>query len=113
MIKEQVYNALQKGRQNAIDKYELANKLGITERNVRGHVESLREAGYPIISSSHFKGMYIATDDEEGIADIQQLRAETISRIRKLKNTVSMCDDFLEMQVIKNQMRLESDIIWM
>lgn len=71
-----------KGRENAIDYYELMDKWGLTKRGVRNKLHQLSKQdngdGFILIRSSNWCGFY-KTDDR---AEIEAYRQEVLNRAR-------------------------------
>ena len=59
-----VLDLLREGKENAVSRYWLAQKLGQNERSVREEITRLRATGINVISSSHGRGYYLGTDAE-------------------------------------------------
>ena len=77
---------LQAGHSNAISRADLSEKLGISDRKARQHIEDLRNDGHLILNLG--SGYYIA-DPEEDIEQINQFywqeRARALSNLKRLK----------------------------
>lgn len=62
---QKVYNILQVGKENAINRGELVDKTGYSDRYVRNVIRSLRCKGIRIISYSAGKGYWISGSRED------------------------------------------------
>lgn len=79
------------GADNAISNFELAEKLGISMREVRSLVRNLRCDGYHVCSSRGGKGGYfLAETDEEKIECEEEFRKQMISSIITYTNLKRM-----------------------
>lgn len=72
-----VMDLLKEGKENAVSRYWLADRMKTSERAVRKEIERLRTKGVNIISSSHGKGYYLGTD-----ADRETMRREAERRAK-------------------------------
>lgn len=68
------------GAANAVSKQDLCVATGLSEREVRRRIATERDKGVPIVSSSHRKGYYLASTDD----DYNILQREIMSRATKL-----------------------------
>lgn len=68
------------GSENAVSKQQLCAMTGLKEREVRRRIAAERDKGVPIVSSSHSKGYYLASTEE----DYNILQREIMSRATKL-----------------------------
>lgn len=80
-VESQVWNRLS---DEPISKKELHSMTGYNDREIRGAVQTLRDNGYPVMSSSKKSGYWIARTESEK----QQLIKEFKSRINKMEQTV-------------------------
>ena len=62
------------GKENAISREELQRKTGRSDRVNRQQIENARSRGVRIISSSGYKGYYIARDDKEWVEFLAEHR---------------------------------------
>lgn len=60
-----IYNALPVGRENAIKRCELADKLGMTDRGVRKAIEAVTEKQHVVCNLKDGRGYYIPADELE------------------------------------------------
>ena len=77
----QVWNRLS---HKPISKKELHSMTGYNDREIRAAVQTLRNKGYPVMSSSKTNGYWIARNEYE----INMLIAELKSRASEMMNTV-------------------------
>ena len=77
----QVWNRLS---HKPISKKELHSMTGYSDREIRAAVQTLRNNGYPVMSSSKKSGYWIARNEDE----IHMLIAELKSRASEMMNTV-------------------------
>lgn len=75
-----LYNCLGKGKENALNGWQLAALSGLPERSVRKCIQYLTSCGYAVCNLEDGKGYYIPVD----IEDIQASIKLTNSRIRAL-----------------------------
>ena len=68
------------GAENAVSKQQLCAMTGLKEREVRRRIAVERDKGVPIVSSSHRKGYYLASTEE----DYNIIQREIMSRATKL-----------------------------
>lgn len=68
------------GAASAVSKQDLCDMTGLSEREVRRRIAAERNKGVPIVSSSHSKGYYLASTEE----DYNILQREIMSRATKL-----------------------------
>ena len=80
-IEAQVWNRLS---QKPITKEQLYSMTGYNDREIRAAVQTLRNNGYPVMSSSKRSGYWIARNEDE----IHMLIAELKSRANEMMNTV-------------------------
>lgn len=98
-----VYQYLKTGQANAKSRHELVRLTSLSDRTVRQNIQSLREKGIPIISTSDSKGYYIAENSKE----VKHYIAETRSRAMKLLNTANKVQigyfnrNQIEMEVVR------------
>lgn len=76
----QVWNRLS---HKPITKKELHSMTGYSDREIRAAVQTLRNNGYPVMSSSKTKGYWIARNE----CEINMLIAELKSRASEMMNT--------------------------
>lgn len=86
-----------------LSKWDLAEKLHVSERVVREHIAELRNEGYPIVSSARRKGYWLTDDTEE----IRHCIEEYYSRSARLRLTAEIMTRNLD--VIKNQLKMEGE----
>lgn len=79
-VEAQVWNRLSN---KPISKNELHSMTGYSDREIRAAVQTLRNNGYPVMSSSKTKGYWIARNEDE----IHLLIAELKSRASEMMNT--------------------------
>lgn len=80
-VEAQVWNRLS---HKPISKKELHSMTGYNDREIRAAVQTLRNNGYPVMSSSKKSGYWIARNEDE----IYMLIAELKSRASEMMNTV-------------------------
>lgn len=79
-VESQVWNRLS---HKPITKKELHSMTGYSDREIRAAVQTLRNNGYPVMSSSKTNGYWIARNEDE----IYMLIAELKSRASEMMNT--------------------------
>lgn len=79
-IESQVWNRLSN---KPITKKQLYSMTGYSDREIRAAVQTLRNKGYPVMSSSKTNGYWIARNEDE----IYMLIAELKSRASEIMNT--------------------------
>ena len=79
-VEAQVWNRLS---DEPISKNELHSMTGYSDREIRAAVQTLRNNGYPVMSSSKTNGYWIARNEDE----IYMLIAELKSRASEMMNT--------------------------
>lgn len=82
-------------KQNPLNRYEAAERLHTTERNIRELISALRLDGVRVCADSSGKGYWIA----EGEQDYKRFRAEYISRASCIFSTVFAMDGATEGQI--------------
>jgi biotin operon repressor len=82
-------------KDNPLYRFDFAEKVNMTERQVRKDIEELRNKGYRICSDSSGHGYWLAKSEKEYI----RFRAEYISRAVKIFETVSKMDMTTEGQI--------------
>ena len=80
-VEAQVWNRLS---HKPITKKQLYSMTGYSDREIRAAVQTLRNNGYPVMSSSKKSGYWIARNEDE----IHMLIAELKSRASEMMNTV-------------------------
>jgi len=78
-----------------VEKSEIAERYGYSDRQIRKAVSKLREAGLRVASSSHRPGYWICRTPEEYAA----LRAEFTNRIQALALVVRRMDEVMDGQI--------------
>lgn len=73
------------GRENAIDRFALQERMGISDRKVRQLIEDARNAGLFIINNSDGRGYYQTTDLDEMERSYRSDRARALSILRRQK----------------------------
>lgn len=82
MLKDNVLEALRKGKDNAVSKQHLARIFGTDERLIRKAIQELRNDGVFIVSAG--RGYYIATEISE-IEDYYYIeKARALSILKRL-----------------------------
>lgn len=73
------------GRENAIDRTFLAQKMGLSDRKTRQLIEDARNAGLFIINNSDGRGYYQTTDLDEMERSYRSDRARALSILKRQK----------------------------
>ena len=73
------------GKENAITRQQLCEKLYLDDRTVIQMIEHARDSGHVILSSSQVSGYWFSNDIEE----VNQFVLETKSRIKKLQKAIA------------------------
>lgn len=73
------------GKENAIDRFALMEKMGLSDRNTRRLIEDARNAGLFIINNSDGRGYYQTTDLDEMERSYRQDRKRALSILRRQK----------------------------
>lgn len=84
---EIVINHIPRGSKETITKETLIGLTGYTDREIRKAVEEARRNGVRVVSSSHRRGYYIATEQAEWDAFLLELK----NRIRTTMETYNKC----------------------
>lgn len=79
-VESQVWNRLS---HKPTSKDELHSMTGYSDREIRAAIQTLRNNGYPVMSSSSTNGYWIARNEDE----IYMLIAELKSRASEMMNT--------------------------
>lgn len=80
-----VANAVPEGKQNAISRKELAEKLGVQDRTMREWLELARLDGIVIANDQDGKGYYQPVTDEEIDRQLVQIRNRTMTQLAQMK----------------------------
>lgn len=77
-----ILSYIPKGRDNAITRQELCRRTGLDDRTVRKLIETARNEGAPILSSSHVSGYWQSDDLNEIKRYLNELenRCKSVSR---------------------------------
>jgi hypothetical protein len=84
------------GENNAIKIKALSEEFGICERQVKGHIEELRDAGYKIgsrKSPADLAGVFIATHPAEIYETVTRLHEEGIKLLVRAKKLLDWKND--------------------
>lgn len=73
------------GRENAIDRTFLAQKMGLSDRKTRQLIEDARNAGLFIINNSDGRGYYQTTELDEMERSYRSDRARALSILKRQK----------------------------
>lgn len=73
------------GKENAVDRFALSERMGLSDRKVRQLIEDARNAGLFIINNSDGRGYYQTTDLDEMVRNYRQERARALSTLKRLK----------------------------
>lgn len=83
-IDHQLLNEVWYGREHARTARDLATRVGLSERDVRDRIRTLRLLGYPIASSVHAPyGFFYPADKDEAAATLAHL----VSRETEIRET--------------------------
>jgi len=82
-------------KEHPANRYELAKRYGINERQVRMLIQAMRNEGIRVCSDSSGRGYWIA----EGEEDYKRFRAEYVSRASNIFKTVVAMDNATEGQI--------------
>ena len=80
-----IANAVPEGKQNAISRKELAEKLGVQDRTMREWLELARLDGIVIANDQDGKGYYQPVTDEEIDRQLVQIRNRTMTQLAQMK----------------------------
>lgn len=72
-------------KENAIDRFALAEKVGLSDRQTRKIIEELRGHGYFILNDQDGKGYYRSYDPEEIYRAYRQERSRALAILRRMK----------------------------
>lgn len=61
------------GKENAVDRFVLSERMGLSDRKVRQLIEDARNAGLFIINNSDGRGYYQTTDLDEMVRNYRQV----------------------------------------
>ena len=73
------------GRENAVDRFFLSERLGLSDRKTRQLIEDARNAGLFIINNSDGRGYYQTTDLDEMERSYRQDRKRALSILKRQK----------------------------
>lgn len=90
-----IVDAIGVGRENAVTRAELCEKLGKSDRLVRQMIEEARNAGFLICNEQDAKGYFIATTPEEVYAQYNRNRARALSIMAQQKHLI---DAYIRME---------------
>lgn len=76
--------AIPYGKENAVDRFALSERMGLSDRKVRQLIEDARNAGLFIINNSDGRGYYQTTDLDEMVRNYRQERARALSTLKRL-----------------------------
>lgn len=82
---DRLISAIPFGRENAIDRFALQERMGISDRKVRQLIEDARNAGLFIINNSDGRGYYQTTDLDEMERSYRSDRKRALSILRRQK----------------------------
>lgn len=85
-IESQVWNRLS---HKPITKKQLYSMTGYSDREIRAAIQTLRNNGYPVMSSSRTNGYWIARNEDEIYMLVNELRSrasEMLKTARSLEN---------------------------
>lgn len=85
-VESQVWNRLS---HKPTTKKQLYSMTGYSDREIRAAVQTLRNNGYPVMSSSRTNGYWIARSDDEVYMLVNELRSrasEMLKTARSLEN---------------------------
>lgn len=66
------------GRENAVSRQALADRLGISERDLRRRVERERLAGTPILASTEVGGYYLPASSDDTARFVASMRSRGV-----------------------------------
>ena len=85
--RELLFNALNKGQENARTRQELCSITGLPDRKLRKLIEHMiNEEGYLILSSSRTAGYYLPKDFNDVDAVMRELKAKANSDLKRSDN---------------------------
>lgn len=73
------------GRENAVDRFVLSERMGLSDRKVRQLIEDARNASLFIINNSDGRGYYQTTDLDEMERSYRQDRSRALSILKRQK----------------------------
>lgn len=68
IVKRDVFNCLEIGKENAISREDIRLRTHYNDRTIREAIEQLRKR-YAILSLTNGRGYYIASEDAEGLKE--------------------------------------------
>lgn len=78
-----IISAIGVGRENAVTRAQLCDKLGMGDRAVRQLIEDARNQGALIVNEQNGKGYYIATKPDEVYRQYMVNKARALSILRQ------------------------------
>ena len=105
-MKEEVFNCLKYGKENAISRSELCLRLGYSDRDVRRAIELLRADGWCILSSSHYNGYFLPSESE--IELVELYIKEMKSRIKKITTSLKPAEIWIKNNNDPNQLKFDN-----
>lgn len=82
---ERIAQAIPFGQQNAVTRKRLANQLGLSDRQMRLHIQQARDEGVIILNLQDGRGYYQSADVSEMTAQYWQDKARALSILKRLK----------------------------
>ena len=83
-----IISAIGVGRENAVTRQQLCEKLGKGDRAVRQMIETARNEGALIINSQDGKGYFMAVSDSDVLAQYNRNKARALSILMQQKHLV-------------------------
>ena len=80
-----VADAVPEGKENAISRKELAEKLGVCDRTMREYLENAKLDGLVIANDQDGKGYYQPVTEEEIHRQLIQIRNRTMTQLAQMK----------------------------
>lgn len=77
--------AIPYGKENAIDRFALSQKIGTSDRRMRQLIEDARNAGLFILNDGDGKGYYQTTDLDEMLRNYRTDRSRALAILKRQK----------------------------
>lgn len=84
-IDYRILQYIQKGRENAIDRFRLAELTGLGDRELRKNIADLREDGFVICNAQDGSGYYLAVTDDDFLQQYKQVTNRAMSILKQRK----------------------------
>ena len=103
---EKLLNILQKGKENAVKRGDMARLLGTDDRQARQYIEDARREGVVICNDYDGKGYYIPTKIEELVRQFRRSRAMATainSQLWAIKKAIEHTDQITLYEIMKGE----------